>query len=114
MAGKRGLTDGERFAQQANRILQAKFRDGVAGLPLQRSALCASSSTLCGIHGLRTHLARRFAYLSRMVDEWSILREGKVRPEMACPPTCAVQQVGSYLGYSGRGANAFGKAAHDP
>jgi len=30
------------------------------------------------------------------------------------PPTCAVQQVGSYLGYGGRGANAFGKAAPDP
>jgi hypothetical protein len=29
-------------------------------------------------------------------------------------PTCAVQQVGSYLGYSGRGATAFGKAARDP
>jgi hypothetical protein len=27
-------------------------------------------------------------------------------------PTWALQQVGSYLGYSGRGANAFGKAAH--
>jgi len=30
------------------------------------------------------------------------------------PPTCAVQQVGSYLRYSSRGANAFGKAARDP
>jgi hypothetical protein len=30
------------------------------------------------------------------------------------PPSCGVQQVGSYLGYSGRGANAFGKAARDP
>jgi hypothetical protein len=29
-------------------------------------------------------------------------------------PTCAVQQVGTYLGYSGRGANAFGKAALSP
>jgi hypothetical protein len=29
-------------------------------------------------------------------------------------PTCAVQQVDSYLGYSGRGANAFVKAVRDP
>jgi hypothetical protein len=27
------------------------------------------------------------------------------------PPTCAAQQVGSYLGYSDRGGNASGKAA---
>jgi len=25
------------------------------------------------------------------------------------PPTCAARQVGSYLGYSGCGANAFGR-----
>src|ERR1700747_1083257 len=30
------------------------------------------------------------------------------------PPTWAQQQVGGYLGYSGRGADAFGKAARDP
>src|SRR5258708_7023888 len=29
-------------------------------------------------------------------------------------PTCALQQVGSYLGYSVCGADAFGKAALDP
>src|SRR5260370_18105216 len=29
-------------------------------------------------------------------------------------PTCPVQQVSSYLGYSGRGANALGKAALAP
>jgi hypothetical protein len=30
------------------------------------------------------------------------------------PSTCALQQVGSYLRYTGRGANAFGEAARDP
>src|SRR5712664_4253731 len=30
------------------------------------------------------------------------------------PPTCAVQQVGSDLGYSGRCADSFEKAARDP
>jgi hypothetical protein len=29
-------------------------------------------------------------------------------------PTCAVQKVGWYLGYSGRGFSTFGKAARDP
>jgi hypothetical protein len=29
-------------------------------------------------------------------------------------PTWPLQQVGSYLGLSGRVANPFGKAAHDP
>jgi hypothetical protein len=29
-------------------------------------------------------------------------------------PAFAAQQVGSYLAYSGRGGNAFGKAARDP
>jgi hypothetical protein len=28
--------------------------------------------------------------------------------------SAAMQQVGSYLGYTGRGANAFRKAARDP
>jgi hypothetical protein len=45
---------------------------------------------------------------------------GPVRPRsrVSAPgpgrPTCAAQQVVSYLGYSGRGANAFGRATHDP
>jgi hypothetical protein len=30
------------------------------------------------------------------------------------PKFLALQQVGSYLGYSGRGAGPFGKAARDP
>jgi hypothetical protein len=30
------------------------------------------------------------------------------------PPTWAIQQVGGYLGYTGRRANVFAKAAHDP
>src|SRR5260370_27426207 len=29
-------------------------------------------------------------------------------------PTCAVHKVVSFLGYTGRGANAFGKATRDP
>ena len=29
-------------------------------------------------------------------------------------PICAVQQVGGYLGYNGRGANVVAKAALDP
>ena len=29
-------------------------------------------------------------------------------------PTCALQQVGSYLGYTGRQAHVVGKAALDP
>jgi hypothetical protein len=30
------------------------------------------------------------------------------------PPKCGAAQVGRYLGYIGRGANAFGTAAGDP
>ncbi len=29
-------------------------------------------------------------------------------------PTCAVQQVGSYMGYPGRAANVATMAVHDP
>jgi hypothetical protein len=31
-----------------------------------------------------------------------------------CRRNVVLQQVGSYLGYTGRGADAFGKAARDP
>jgi hypothetical protein len=31
-----------------------------------------------------------------------------------CRRNVVLQQVGSYLGYTGRGANALGKAARDP
>jgi hypothetical protein len=43
------------------------------------------------------------------------MRRASAHPGL-CPdrPTCVVQQVGSYLGYSGRGAEAFGKAARAP
>jgi hypothetical protein len=44
--------------------------------------------------------------LSAEMRRWS---DNRVGPGL---PTCVVQQVVSYLGYSGRGANAFGKAAY--
>jgi hypothetical protein len=39
------------------------------------------------------------------------VRESEVGPGL---PTYALQQVGSYLGYTGRAANVATKAAHDP
>jgi hypothetical protein len=40
--------------------------------------------------------------------------KGKISACGPILPTCAVQQVGSYLGYSGHDAKVVATAAHDP
>src|SRR5262245_30488488 len=72
--------------------------------------LDAGHATLVSLHRSFDGLSERTALGSVSRNE-TLERTAGFDPT---PPTCAAQQIGSYLGYSGRGANTFGKAARDP